>query len=165
VTEALKKKFKTVAVGGTFDEFHKGHRALLMKAFDVGNHVLIGLSTDEFAEKLRKNHEIASYGERLRELKAFLKKNGLFDRAEILPLNDPYGPTLSSSQLDAIVVSRETELRVHEINERRRAKGLPPLAIIVIEMVPAENRVSISTTRIRCREIDREGRLLKPPQP
>ncbi|MEM2935637.1 MAG: adenylyltransferase/cytidyltransferase family protein [Candidatus Bathyarchaeia archaeon] len=93
----MQKKFREVAVGGTFDEFHRGHRALLMKAFEVGNHVLIGLSTDEFAEKLRKPHEIANYRERLRELKVFLKKNGLLDRAEILPLNDPYGPTLSSS--------------------------------------------------------------------
>jgi len=155
-------KFRTVVIGGTFDEFHKGHRALLMKAFEVGNHVLIGLSTDEFAEKLRKNHEIAGYEERLKELKDFLIKNAFLDRAEIMPLKDPYGPTLSSSQLDAIVVSRETEPRAHEINDKREAKGLPPLAIMVIEMVPAENHVSISATRIRKREIDREGRLLSP---
>jgi pantetheine-phosphate adenylyltransferase len=165
VTEALRKRLKTAAVGGTFDEFHKGHRALLMKAFEVGDCVLIGLSTDEFAEKLRKPHEIANYEERLKELKAFLEKNGFLDRAEILPLNDPYGPTISRSRLDALVVSRETEPRAHEINERRQAKGLPPLAIIVIDMVPAENHFSISTTRIRYREIDREGRLLKPSQP
>ncbi len=158
----MKRRFETVAVGGTFDEFHRGHRALLMKAFEVGDRVLIGLSTEEFAEKLRKPHEVAGYGERLRELKAFLKKNGFLDRAEILPLNDPYGPTLSSVQLDALVVSRETEPRAHEINEKRKAKGLPPLAILVIDMVPAENYVSISTTRIRQGEIDREGQLLNP---
>ncbi|MEM2935638.1 MAG: hypothetical protein QW231_00480 [Candidatus Bathyarchaeia archaeon] len=61
-------------------------------------------------------------------------------------------------------MSQETESRAHEINEKRKARGLPPLAIIVIEMVPAENHVSISTTRIRYGEIDREGRLLKSPQ-
>jgi len=165
MTKALKERFKMVAVGGTFDEFHRGHRALLMRAFEVGNRVLIGLSTDEFAKKLRKPHKIADYKERLRELKDFLEKGGFLGRAEILPLNDPYGPTLSSSQLDAIVVSRETEPRAHEINEKRKAKRLPPLAIIVIGMVPAENCVSISTTRIRFREIDREGRLLGPPPP
>ncbi len=149
-------------MGGTFDEFHKGHRALLMKAFEVGNHVLIGLCTDEFAKKLRKPHEVAGYEERLKELKAFLKKNGFLDRAEILPLNDPYGPTLSSDQMDAIVVSRETEPRAHEINERRKAKGLQPLEIVAIKMIPAENHVSISTTRIHEGDIDREGRLLSP---
>jgi pantetheine-phosphate adenylyltransferase len=158
----VKKKFDAVAVGGTFDEFHKGHRALLMKAFEVGNHVLIGLCTDEFAKELRKPHEVAAYEERLKELKEFLEKLGVLDRAEIIPLHDPYGPTLSNSNLDAIVVSEETEPRAHEINEKRMAKGLPPLNIIVIRMVPAENHVSISTTRIRRKEIDREGHLLKP---
>lgn len=156
----MKKKFKAVAVGGTFDEFHKGHRALLLKAFDVGNRVLIGLCTDDLAKKLWKPHKVAPYEERLEELKNFLREKRLLDNAEIMPLNDPYGITLSSGCVEAIVVSRETELRAHEINEKRAAKGLPPLRIVVIEMIPAENHVSISTTRIRHREIDREGHLL-----
>ncbi len=155
------KKFNAVAVGGTFDEFHKGHRALLMKAFEVGNNVLIGLCTDEFAKKLWKPHKVAPYEERLEELKEFLRKQGVLDRAEITPLNDPYGVTLSKGCIEAIVVSRETEPRAHEINAKRKAMGLPLLHIIVIEMVPAENHVSISTTRIRWREIDREGHLLR----
>ncbi|MEM2081946.1 MAG: adenylyltransferase/cytidyltransferase family protein, partial [Candidatus Bathyarchaeia archaeon] len=37
------KRFRKVAVGGTFDELHKGHKALLMKAFEIGTRVLIGL--------------------------------------------------------------------------------------------------------------------------
>ena len=155
------KKFKAVAVGGTFDEFHKGHRALLLEAFDVGNRVLIGLCTNSFAKKLWKPHKVATYEERLEELKGFLRRKGLLDRAEITPLNDPYGVTLSGGCIEAIVVSRETEPRAHEINEKRIAKGLPPLRVIVIEMVPAENHISISTTRIRRREIDREGCLLR----
>jgi pantetheine-phosphate adenylyltransferase len=157
----LSRKFSVVAVGGTFDEFHKGHRALLMKAFEVGNRVLIGLCSDDFARKLRKPHEVATYEERLEDLKDFLRRHGVLDRAEVIPLRDPYGVTLSSGCVDAIVVSRETEPRAYEINEKRRARGLPPLGIVVIEMVPAEDHVPISTTRIRRREIDHEGRLLK----
>jgi len=157
----MSRKFNVVAVGGTFDEFHKGHRALLMKAFEVGNRVLIGLSSDEFAKKLRKPHRVATYEKRLEGLKDFLRRHSMLDRAEVIPLHDPYGVTLSSGCVDAILVSRETEPRAHEINEKRKARGLPPLSIVVIEMVPAENHVAISTTRIRRREIDREGRLLK----
>jgi pantetheine-phosphate adenylyltransferase len=157
----MNSKFKTVAVGGTFDEFHKGHRALLKKAFEVGNRVLIGLCTDEFAKKLWKPHKVASYEERLEELKKILRKQGVLHRAEIMPLNDPYGVTLSKGCVEAIVVSRETEPRAHEINEKRKAMGLSPLHVVVIKMVPAENHVSISTTRIRWGEIDREGHLLR----
>ena len=157
----MSRKFAVVAVGGTFDEFHKGHRALLMKAFEVGNRVLIGLCSDDFARKLRKPHKVATYEERLEDLKDFLRRHGMLDRAEVIPLHDPYGVTLSSGCIDAIVVSRETEPRAYEINEKRTARGLPPLGIFVIEMVPAEDRVPISTRRIRRREIDREGHLLK----
>jgi len=150
-----------VAIGGTFDEFHRGHIALIRKAFEIGGYVLIGLCTDEFARELRKNHEVAPYEERLSELESFLRKNGVKYRAEIIPLNDPYGPTVSSSEIEAIVVSRETELRAYEINEVRKKNGLPLLEIIVIEMVPAENHISISSTRIHLGEIDREGYLLR----
>ncbi len=159
--KTLNSKLSVVAVGGTFDEFHKGHRALLMKAFEVGNHVLIGLCSDEFAKNLKKPHKVASYEERLEDLKNFLKKLHLLDRAEIIPLHDPYGVTLSHGCIDSIVVSRETEPRAYEINEKRLAMGLPPLEIFVIDMIPAEDRIPISTTRIWRREIDREGRLIK----
>ncbi len=156
------KRFKAVAVGGTFDKFHRGHRALLMKAFEVGASVLIGLSSDEFARALRKPHKVASYEERLSDLERFLRRLGLSDRAEVVTLRDSYGVTLSEGCVEAIVVSRETESTAHEINEKRRAGGLHPLEIVVIEMVPAENHTPISTTRIREGKIDREGYVLKP---
>jgi len=157
----LKRKFRVVAVGGTFDEFHKGHRALLREAFKVGKRVLIGLCTDEFVKQMKKPHFVAHYEERLKELKAFLKERGWLERAKIVPLNDPYGVTLSEGCIDALVVSRETEPRALEINEKRKAKGLPPLHVVVIEMIPSENHSPISTTRIRRGEIDREGRLMR----
>ncbi len=156
----MNQKFKTVVVGGTFDELHKGHKALLLKAFDIGEQVLIGLSTDNLARKLKKNHRVATYTERLKKLKAFLKKQGVLNKAKIVPLNTPYGVTLSSVYAQALVVSRETEARAKEINQKRNAKGLKPLQVIVMEMVSAEDHTPISTTRIKRKEIDHEGRLL-----
>lgn len=155
------KQFKKVAVGGTFDELHKGHRALIDKAFEIGEQVLIGLSSDEFVLKMGKPHITATYEERLKELRTFLEESGFLARAQIVPLNDPYGKTLSGEGLDALVVSKDTEKTAQKINERRINAGLSPLKIIVITMVPAENEAPISTTRIRGGEIDREGHLLK----
>lgn len=157
----MREKFKTVAVGGTFDEFHKGHRVLLMKAFEVGERVLIGLCSDKLVESLTKPHITDSYEHRLDDLKRFLGERELLDRAQIIPLNDPFGVTLSEGSVEALVVSRETEHMAVKINEERRRRGLAPLQIVVIDMVPSENHVSISTTRIRRGEIDREGHLLK----
>lgn len=155
-------RFKVVAVGGTFDEFHKGHRALLTKAFEVSEQVLIGLSTDDLVQRLMKPHNVATYDVRLEELKGFLRKQGWIDRAKIVPIHTPYGITLTSKLIEGIVVSRETEPRAHEINEKRKAGGLKPLSVIVLDMVPAYNYTPISTTRIRHMEIDREGNQLKP---
>jgi len=157
----MQKRLKTVAVGGTFDEFHKGHRALLLKAFDVSEHVLIGVSADSLVQRMMKPHLVATYDVRVEEVKGFLRKNGLLDRATIVPLCDSYGVTLTREDLQGIVVSRETESVAMEINRKRKVTGLHPLQIVTIEMVPAENSAPISTTRIRDLEIDREGRTLK----
>lgn len=155
------KKFRKVAVGGTFDELHKGHRRLLAKAFEIGEIVLIGLCTDEFVRKMGKPHITASYEVRLRELQDFMKKSKLNAKTEIIPLNDPYGNTLTDKCIEALVVSEETEKIALKINQKRSQRQLPPLKIITINMVPAENYIPISTTRIREGEIDREGHLLK----
>ena len=155
------KKYEKVAVGGTFDKLHRGHKALLNKAFEIGEKVVIGLTSDEFVSKMGKPHKTASYDERLKELNAFLEKNGLAQRAEFVALNDPYGLTTSEKDLYALVVSRETESITDKINKIRVEAGLPPLKIISIRMVPAENSNPISTTRIRSGEIDRNGHLLR----
>lgn len=157
----MQKRFKTVGVGGTFDEFHKGHRILLFKAFEVGEQVVIGLCSDEFFKKLNKPHTAAPYEKRLEELKDFLREHGFLERAKIIPLNDVYGVTLKTGSVDALVVSRETEPMGLAINEERKERGLSPLRIFVIDMVPSENHAPISTTRIHQGEIDREGHLLK----
>lgn len=157
----MQKKFKTVGVGGTFDEFHRGHRALLMKAFEVGEHVMIGMSSDEFVERMNKPHKTASYTHRLIDLREFLNDLGLSDRVEIFPIDDPSGGVLlSRGPIEALIVSRETEPTALKINERRKEIGLPQLQIVVIDMIPSENHSAISTTRIRKGEIDREGHLL-----
>lgn len=156
----MNKRVKLVAVGGTFDEFHKGHRALLQTAFHVGEKVLIGLCTDDFVEKMKKPHEIAPFAVRLEELKSHLRKRGWLERAEIVPLYDHYGPALTNKHLDAIVVSQETAHRADEINRKREANSFHPLAVVSIGMILAENHDPISTTRIRRLEIDREGHVL-----
>ena len=158
----MPRKSRTVGVGGTFDELHKGHRALLVKAFEVGDHVVIGMSTDEFVRTMGKPHLTASYRQRLRDLKNFLGEHGLLQRAEIIPISDAYGGVLlSKGPIEALIVSRETEPTAVKINEKREETGLTPLQIVVIDMIPSENHSPISTTRIRRGEIDREGHLLK----
>jgi pantetheine-phosphate adenylyltransferase len=155
------KEFKKVAVGGTFDELHRGHKVLLTKAFEIGERVLIGLSSDALVEKMSKPHVTASYAERLNWLEAFLNDLGLWNRAEVVVLDDPYGASIKDRLIQALVVSEETKPVALKINERREKAGLPQLMIVTVNMVPSQNCTPISTTRIRKGEMDREGRLLK----
>jgi pantetheine-phosphate adenylyltransferase len=155
------KEFKKVAVGGTFDQLHRGHRALLGRAFEVGDTVLIGLTSDAFVAKMVKPHKTASYADRRRELEAYLAKQGEAERAEIVPLDDAIGLTISGKGLEALVVSEETEKIGTAINQKRLSSGHKPLKIVVVAMVEAENDAPISTTRIRRGEIDRNGHLLQ----
>ena len=154
------KQYTKVAVGGTFDTLHRGHKALLDRAFEVGENVVIGLTSDTFVSKMGKPHKTAPYNQRCTELQAYLEKNGLAQRAEIVALNDPYGLTVSGKGLEALVVSVETQKTGQAINVERQKAGLAPLAIVLVDMVPADNRAPISTTRIRKKEIDRNGHLL-----
>jgi pantetheine-phosphate adenylyltransferase len=155
------KEFKKVAVGGTFDQLHKGHIALICKAFEVGQTVIVGLTSDTFVDKLSKPHITASYVDRRSELEAFLWQSGLASRAQIVPLDDALGRTMSSRDLEALVVSKETQKTAEAINIKRTYAGMVPLKIVVVNMVPAENNTPISTTRIRRGEIDRDGHMLK----
>ncbi len=154
------RKFQKVAVGGTFDELHRGHKTLLAKAFEVGDCVVVGLSSDEFVAKMGKPHKTASYAERLKELLAYVAELGFSDRVEVVPLKDPYGLTISGKGLEALVVSKETERTAQKINAVRVKAGLEPMQIVTVSMVQAENCTPISTTRIRRGEIDRNGHLL-----
>jgi pantetheine-phosphate adenylyltransferase len=147
-------------MGGTFDVLHRGHRKLLRQAFTIGRDVMIGITSDEFARTLHKPHKFDSYAKRKRDVERLLSRWGVLSRARIVPLRDRYGPTVRESRIQALVVSRRTLQTAYEINSKRRAKRLKPLIIDPIDLIMAEDKRPISSTRIRRGRIDREGRLV-----
>lgn len=152
--------FKTVAVGGTFDYIHKGHRTLLEKAFQCGEKVMIGVTTDSFLSKMGKIvHN--RYEERAKKLREYLLTKYPAERFEIYPLDDYFGPEIYSEEVEALVASAETARRVEIANKRRVELGLKPLELVVVDMVLAEDGGPISSSRIRRGVIDAEGRVMR----
>ncbi len=156
----MAEKFPVVATGGTFDEIHTGHIALLSKAFQAGKKVIIGVSSDEFAKKRGKrlNHK---FDERVENLKKMIKKEFRNANYEIAKLDGDFGPAVTTDEVGALVTSSETRIKGKLLNRMRAKKGLKPVEVIAVEMVRAEDGSPISSTRIRAGEIDGGGRLLK----
>lgn len=155
-------KYGYVCVAGTFDGLHRGHEALLERAFDIGDRVFIGVTTDTYLQVYKKSVSVSSFAVRLSALKAWTTQRGVADRSVIIPIDDPFEPAASSTNLDAIVVSEQSRLRGEEINRIRVSRGLSALALSLVPMVYAADHTPISTTRVREGVIDREGRLTMP---
>jgi len=146
-------------MGGTFDILHIGHEALLTKASDIGDKILVGLTTDERAKKGRNVDYLNSYEIRKRNLESLLESLGFLDKFEIVPLNDDWGPSVIDEDFEAIVVSEETKNTADTINEIRSKEGKNELHIVVVPMIQSADGQFISSSRIRDKEIDSEGNL------
>ena len=158
----MDKRFNVVATGGTFDEIHAGHLALLSKAFELAKSVIIGVTSDEFAIKRKgKNNINHRYEERVANLRDATKKNFGEVTYQISKLDNDYGPVILSEDVDALVASTETAKKGDEINRIRRTKGLAPIAVITVDLVRAYDGKPISSSRIRTGEIDTSGKKSK----
>ena len=147
-----------VALGGTFDPVHDGHRALFRRAFALGS-VTVGLTSDELAERTRHvERHVRSFEDRRETLDAELASLAeAFGREyEIRRLEEPTGIAVEPS-FGHLVVSPETKPGGDRINKIRRERGLEPLHVHVVPHVRADDGGIISSTRIVAGEIDEHG--------
>ncbi len=155
-------KYAYVCVAGTFDGLHRGHEALLKRAFGVGERVLIGLTSEAYLTQYKPVSTAALYETRRRALEQWVATQGYANRVTIVPINDPFEPAISDPMLDAIVVSEQTRARAEEVNRMRVRNGCKPLMFSLVPMVHAQDDKPISTTRVKSGIIDRFGRLTMP---
>ncbi|MHC3438802.1 phosphopantetheine adenylyltransferase [Natrialbaceae archaeon A-gly3] len=149
-----------VALGGTFDPVHDGHRRLFERAFELGD-VTVGLTSDDLAPKTRHvDRYVRSYDERKHDLETELAAYAeTHDREfEVRTLEEPTG-IATEPQFDYLIVSPETVDGGKRINEIRRERGHDPLEVVVVPHVLAEDDDIISSTRIVKGEIDEHGNL------
>lgn len=132
---------------------------MLSKSFEVGEKVVIGVTSDSLARREGKSPE-ESYAQRVRELESAIRTSFPGREFVISKLDDYFGQGIASPEVEAIVVTRETASRVSIANSLRAQKGLGPLEVVVVDYVLADDMKPISSTRIRRGEVDPDGHLI-----
>ncbi|KAJ2371107.1 hypothetical protein IW150_004747 [Coemansia sp. RSA 2607] len=125
-----------VAVGGTFDHLHVGHKILLTAtALAATRRVVCGISADALLENKKHKEFLEPYRKRELNVLLFLRKIRRDIIVELVPISDPYGPTATDSTIEALVVSQETLSGSSALNVRRRENGLAPMELMSIDLI------------------------------
>lgn len=141
------------AVAGTFNVLHDGHKELIRKAFEVGDEVFIGVTSDEMAARYRAD-TVPMYI-RMSELRKYLYS--MNKPWTVSRIDDVYGPRDRMDQMDVLVVSEETFDNGKIINEDRKKRGIKPLELCVIPLVMSYDGSKISSSGILKGEYGRNG--------
>ncbi|RMJ24903.1 pantetheine-phosphate adenylyltransferase family protein [Aspergillus sp. HF37] len=195
----------SVAVGGTFDHFHIGHKLLLSAATlalepiretGPGSERLltIGVTVDELLANKKYAECLQDWDERCHSVISFLSAITVFGCPEnrapsiqrvsqpdpngkyvlvklghgltlkLVPLSDPFGPTVTEEDINTLVVSKETKAGGAAVNAERAKKGWKSLDVFEIDVLSSGNASAtdveksfeskISSTEIRRRRMN-----------
>lgn len=147
--------FDHVAVGGTFDRLHVGHRLLLAAtALICTQQVYVGVTGDKLLEKKKHFELLEPYDQRAAAAASYLKSVRPALTVQTGALLDPKEPTAAATEegIQALVVSKETVSGGEAINEYRREHGFAPLELVVVDLVADSAAVEggkVSSTALR----------------
>ncbi|KAA1121704.1 hypothetical protein PGTUg99_019272 [Puccinia graminis f. sp. tritici] len=151
--------FNTLALGGTFDHLHSGHKILLtMAAWLTTHRLIVGITDDELLKNKKHASQLEPIEVRQEAVRGFVERVGPSDlRTETPRLQDVYGPTATDPTIDGLLVSQETLPGAKAIDAIRSQNGLKSLRTYVIDLisnqltlVPLDQQnLKISSTQIR----------------
>lgn len=134
------KSFDVVASGGTFDHLHDGHKILLsVSAWLARAKLIIGITGPELLKNKRFAELIQPFDVRLQTVSKFLNLILPLTHSEMYEFSDVCGPTGYIKDIDALVVSCETEKGGAFVNESRAKFAFPSLSIVSIDVTGSSN--------------------------
>ncbi|WEJ95996.1 phosphopantetheine adenylyltransferase [Yamadazyma tenuis] len=141
-------KFDIVAVGGTFDHLHDGHKILLSSAvFLAKNKVIVGITDDELLKNKKYKQYLELFEKRLEITTKFLKKIASNQTFDLYKIVDICGPTGYIKGIDCLVLSKESASGGEFVNNFRKSIGYPKLTVYAIELIGGENKLSSTDLR------------------
>ncbi|TKX18368.1 phosphopantetheine adenylyltransferase-like protein [Elsinoe australis] len=166
-----------VAVGGTFDHLHIGHKLLLtMTVFAVldkeidtrtDRSVIVGITIDDLLKNKKFAEHLESWHDRQKAVFDFVEAivdfgpsgsqapsskevsspgpnghaintsffNGLYLRC--VEIGDPFGPTITERDIDALIISAETRSGGKAVNDKRVEQGWHLLEVLEVDVLDA----------------------------
>ncbi|KAL6933907.1 hypothetical protein ACO0R3_001689 [Hanseniaspora guilliermondii] len=142
------KCFDISAVGGTFDHIHDGHKILLcISAFLTKSKLIIGLTAEQLLVNKKFKSQLQTFDTRKKHVLEFTNKIDSSLTIDILPIKDVCGPTGYEPNIQALIVSKETQAGGDTVNKVRTEKGLSALDIFVVDILGGEEKLSSTTLR------------------
>ena len=141
--------FNHVAVAGTFDGIHDGHRKYLALAFHLAKRVTIFLTDDIYT--VSKNHTVRSLADREKDLCSYLASiPGTQDRYIIRYVSSKLicATEIIKSDIDSVLCDPTRLPWVEIIQEGRRQNRRPGLVTIVKPRHVDKNGDDISSSQI-----------------
>jgi cytidyltransferase-like protein len=139
--------FRLASIGGTFEAMHRGHVEYLELAFKLADHVLITLTTDNFAQRW-KSYKVSSTEERKERLILALKElDADPDRYElqVAQSQEQIEHTLMRPDVDLVVCIEDYYPTMLEMKAKRREAGIPEYHLHVKPVTRQGQRIISST--------------------
>lgn len=138
---------RSIALGGTFDHLHVGHKILLsMAALIATDRIVVGVTGDSMLAKKSNAYLLEPLEERIAAVNSFLatfRSTMAPLQQDVVELADVCGPAGSDGSLEALLVTEETLSGADTIAKTREERGLGALERYVIGVVGAGGEVDV----------------------
>lgn len=153
-------RYNNIIFGGSFDHFHLGHRIFLNKAcFSSYEKLYFGLTTMEMLSKKTKECVLQPYNYRKEKVISFLTETYFLsehnqNQVIVYEINSREQGSIVKDQLDALIITKETEEGAEIVNKKRVFEGKPELKLIFSNILGgnhdnSEYKNKLSSSEIR----------------
>lgn len=144
------KFHKTVIIGGTFNQFHQGHKDYIRLAVEFADEVYIFLSSDSYA-KICKSCPVEPYDIRKKYVENYLKEIDGYKKYRIYELISEQSliQYCLENEITMAIVSPQYYPLFTKINRIREDEGKTPLLLLVKQRTKDPDGCDINSTFFR----------------
>ena len=142
---------KWVAVGGTFDHLHAGHRLLLAAtAFVAKEKIFVGIAGDDLLKKKKHAELLETFDQRSHHVVEFLQTSRPDLEVDVSTLSNAPPKAATIAEITGLVVSEETLPGAQQLQQMRRDHGIEePLHLIITGLIGGNTETKLSSTTLR----------------